>query len=133
MPRAFAAAPRVAEDQPSSSEFEASRLAPCSPVHATSPIANSPGIVVASAIVGHDAAALVVRGGDDRDRLGRHVDAELPAGRVDVGEALHQERPRAVGHVQQHAVIAGALDLGVDRAGHHVAGRQRSSSGGSAP
>src|SRR5215475_14511763 len=41
-----AAAARVEYTMPSSSEFEASRLAPCRPVNAHSPIANSPLIVV---------------------------------------------------------------------------------------
>src|SRR4051794_15696557 len=41
-----AAAARVEYTMPSSREFEASRLAPCRPVNAHSPIAYSPSIVV---------------------------------------------------------------------------------------
>ena len=37
---------RAPNTSPSSSELLARRLAPCTPVHATSPAANSPGIVV---------------------------------------------------------------------------------------
>jgi hypothetical protein len=39
---------------------------------------------------------------------------------VDTGKALHQELRIEVGHVQQHAVIARALELGVDGPGHHI-------------
>ena len=47
------------------------------------------------------APAAVVRGGHHRDRLAAHVDAQLEAAPVDVGEALGQEVGRQVGHVEQ--------------------------------
>ncbi len=71
--------------------------------------------------VGDHATALVVRGGNHRDGLHRHVDAELPAGLVDVREVVEQEPLRQVGHVEEGAVVAAPLHLGVDGAGHDVA------------
>ena len=55
--------------RPSSRLLDASRLAPCSPVRATSPAANRPGTFGAAVHVGDDAAAAVVRAGHHRDRL----------------------------------------------------------------
>ena len=75
-------------------------------------------------LVGLHAAAAVVRGGHDRDRLLAHVDAELHAAAVDVGEALDHEVARQVGHVEDDVVVAGPLELGVDGAGDDVARRQ---------
>ena len=49
------------------------------------------GQVGAAVQVGDDAAAGVVRGRHDRDRLPGDVDAELQAARVDVREVLLQE------------------------------------------
>ena len=59
----------------SSSEFEARRLAPCTPVEATSPAAHKPGERGAAVGVGRDAAHVVVRGRRDRDQLARRIDA----------------------------------------------------------
>ena len=42
-PRSMASTTRVPNTMPSSSEFDASRLAPCTPEHATSPAAHRPG------------------------------------------------------------------------------------------
>ena len=55
------------------------RLAPCSPVQAVSPIAFEVPHVGAAAQVGVDAAAGVVRRGDDRDRFLRGFDAVFKA------------------------------------------------------
>ena len=47
LPASIASTTRAAKTMPSSSEFDASRLAPCTPVQATSPAAQSPGRAVA--------------------------------------------------------------------------------------
>ena len=46
-PPRIASASRAPNTMPSSSELEASRLAPCTPVQATSPAAQRPGRAVA--------------------------------------------------------------------------------------
>jgi hypothetical protein len=46
-PRSIASTTRGPNTMPSSSELEARRLAPCTPLHATSPATQSPGSVVA--------------------------------------------------------------------------------------
>ena len=46
-PDGMRSARRAPNTMPSSSELEASRLAPCTPVQATSPTAHSPGSAVA--------------------------------------------------------------------------------------
>ena len=77
--------------------------------------------VGAAAQVGHDAAAGVVRRRHHRDRLLRHVDAELEAPRVDVGEVRVDEVRALVGDVEIDAIDAALLDLEVDGARHDVA------------
>jgi hypothetical protein len=77
-----------------------------------------------AAQVGADAAARVVGGRDHGDRLGGDVDPVLQAALRDVGEALPDEVRRHGRAVQVGAVVAGALQLCVDGARHHVAGRQ---------
>jgi hypothetical protein len=62
-----------------------------------------------------------VRRRHDRDRLHREVDPELLARLVDVREVVEQERLRQVRHVEVGAVVAAALHLRVDAAGHDVA------------
>ena len=47
LPRTIASITRGANTIPSSSEFDASRLAPWTPVHAVSPHAHSPGRALA--------------------------------------------------------------------------------------
>ncbi len=75
----------------------------------------------APAFVDDHAAAAIVRGRHHRDGHGAHVDPQLHAAGVDGGEALDQEVARQVGHVQHREVVAVALQLGVDGAGHDVA------------
>ena len=58
----------------SSSELLARRLAPCSPVPATSPHAHRPGTRATSVPVHRDAAHVVMRGRTHRDRLRRGID-----------------------------------------------------------
>ena len=67
-------AARAANTTASSSEFEASRLAPCTPVEAIRrpPRACERG---AAAFVGRDAAHVVVRGRRDRNEIARRIDA----------------------------------------------------------
>ena len=47
LPAAIASTMREPNTRPSSSEFDASRLAPCTPLHAASPHAQSPGRLLA--------------------------------------------------------------------------------------
>ena len=76
--------------------FDASRLAPCTPVQVTSPTAKNPGSAVTPVEVGRDAAAGVVRGRRDRDPIDRRVDADLAARRGDRREtARRTARPCA--------------------------------------
>ena len=62
-------ATRAPNTTASSSELEASRLAPCAPVEATSPQAHSPSTVLRPCASVSDAAHVVVRCRRDRDRL----------------------------------------------------------------
>ncbi len=66
--------------------------------------------------------ALVMGGRDHRQRLFRHVDAERQARLVDVREMLADERLPLVPDVEVDAVLAGPLELGVDRPGDDVPG-----------
>ena len=72
---------RWAKTRPSSSELDASRLAPCTPVQDTSPHAYRPVERGPAVQVGLDAAAGVVLGGGHRQRLGGRVEAQLAAAR----------------------------------------------------
>ena len=83
-PASIASTTRGANTRPSSSEFDASRLAPWTPVHAASPHAHRPGSVDAPSRSVHDAAAQVVRGRRDRQPL---------AGR---GRGRRSGRPRQI-------------------------------------
>ncbi len=76
--------------------------------------------------VGLDSAALIMRRRHHRDRLFRHVDAEPQTGFVNVREPFAQEFRRLVRDIEINTLRAGALHLGVDRAGHDVARRERS-------
>ena len=67
--------------------FEASRLAPCTPVHDTSPTAYKPGDRRRAVEAGRHATAGVVRGRGDGDALAGRVDADGPAGLGDRREA----------------------------------------------
>ena len=60
---------RAPNTSPSSSELLASRLAPWTPVHATSPAANSPGQRRPAVEIGDDAAHHVVRRRADRNAI----------------------------------------------------------------
>ena len=66
---------------PSSSEFEASRLAPCTPLQLVSPAAHKPGSDGRTVQVGDDAAALVVRGGRHRQQVDGRVEPGRRRGR----------------------------------------------------
>ena len=94
--RAMSAAARAPNTIASSSELEASRLAPCRPVEATSPTAHRPGTVERRALVGGDAAHVVVGGGCHRDRLALGIDAGSAAQGVDGGKASGKCAPIAV-------------------------------------
>ena len=80
--------------------------------------------------VGRDAAHRVVGGRLDRHRLLRRLDLQVDAGELgDVGQLLLDDLGVEVGDVEVGPVAVGAaaatlLDLLVDRAAHHVAGRE---------
>ena len=102
-----------ANTRPSSSEFDASRLAPCTPVHATSPHAHRPGSVVAPSRSVHDAAAQVVRGGRDRQPVARGVETDARHARPDRREALGEVVD--AGGVEPHVVEAALEHAAADR------------------
>ena len=72
----------------------------------------------------HHAAAGVMLGGHDRDRLARDVDAEAHQLFVDVGEVLLHEIGLAVADVEMDIIEPVALDLMVDRPRDDVARSQ---------
>ena len=89
---AIASPARAPNTAPSSSEFDASRFAPCTPVRATSPTAYRPGKRRASVQIRRHSAHEVVRGRRDGDGLARPVQAALAHGAVDRGEPAREER-----------------------------------------
>ena len=76
-PASIASTTRAPNTMPSSSEFDASRLAPCTPEQATSPAAHRPGSDGGAVEVGDDAAAEVVGGRRDRQPVAGRVEADL--------------------------------------------------------
>ena len=75
-------------------------------------------------VVGFHASALVVGGGDDRNRLRSDVDPERRAGLVDFRETFLEEFAGLARDVEKDALGAGAFHFGVDGAGHDVARRE---------
>ena len=69
--RGWAPTARAANTRPSSSELLARRLAPCRPVHATSPAANRPGMLVSphSPVCAQPGTPDVRQGGSQLDNL----------------------------------------------------------------
>ena len=88
-------ATRSANTRPSSSEFDASRFAPCTPVRATSPTAYSRFALDRPYEIGHDAAHHVVRGRRHRNQIVSRIDAARLAEREDAGKALSRTPCRA--------------------------------------
>ena len=82
------------------------------------------GQIGAAVAVHDDAAAGVMLRRHDGDRPGRHVDAEADQLFVNVGKVAAHEFGGHVADVEVDVVEAVALDLGVDRARHHVARRE---------
>ncbi len=121
-PAEIRSARRAPKTMPSRSELEASRLAPCTPVQATSPTAHRPGQGRGSPQVGDHPAREVV--GRRRDRqpvvLGVEPDGGQRGGdgREALGEALEAGRvePEVVDALLGHAGRHGPAD--------DVAGRQ---------
>jgi len=74
-----------------------------------------------AAQIGADPAADVMGGRHHRDGHLRHVDPERQTGRVDVRKVLDHECLPQVRHVEERAVVAPPLELGIDAARHHVA------------
>ncbi len=103
----------------------ARRLAPCNPVHATSPDRPQTLDSGSAAIVRGDAAAAVVRGGDHRDGFAREVDAALHADGVDAGKTFAKLVGRLVRNVEIDARLARLEHRLVDGARGNVARRQR--------
>ena len=79
LPAAIASTMRGANTSPSSSEFEASRFAPCTPEHAASPHAHSPGKRGRAVEVGGDPAREVVRGRGHRQEVDLRVEPDRSA------------------------------------------------------
>ncbi len=115
---------RSAKTRPSSREFDASRLAPCTPVQATSPQAYRPGTLGAAIEVGADPAAGVVAGGRDRDQVDRRVEAAGLAGLQDGREAVLPAVAAQVPAVEPHVRGARLAHAPHDRLGDHVARRE---------
>ena len=79
LPATIARTTRRPNTRPSSSEFDASRLAPCTPLHAVSPHAHRCGKRRRAVEIGDDAARQVVRGRRDRQPVARR-DRDRPSG-----------------------------------------------------
>ena len=113
--------------RPSSSEFDARRLAPCTPVHAASPHAQSPASVVAPSRSVHDAAGQVVRGGRDRQPVAGRVEADgaapPPDRREAVGEVVDRRWRRATGGRGRARCSRRVIARGDDVAGREVGER----------
>ena len=118
----IADAARAPKTSPSSSELLASRLAPWTPVQATSPAANSPASDVLP-FVGFDPTHDVVRSRTDRNGIEGEIEAKTPTHFRDRGKAGVYERGVQVGQRQEHCP-AGLLDFTGDAAGHHISRRQ---------
>src|SRR3546814_11982705 len=88
------------------------------------------GKIGASGKVDQHAAAGVMRGGDDRDRLPGDVDAKIEQPIVNGGKMTGDNIGRLVADVVAHAIKAEAIDIMVDLAGDEggkigcVAGRE---------
>ena len=121
-PRSMASTTRGPKTMPSSSEFDASRLAPCTPLHATSPATQSPGSVGGAVEVGDDAAAAVVGGRRDGQPVGGRVEADLGERRHDRGEPLGEALE--AGGVEPEVVDALLEHAGGDGPAHLVARQQ---------
>ena len=74
-PARIASTTRRPNTRPSSSEFDASRFAPCTPLHAASPHAQRCGERRGAVEIGDDAAREVVRGRRDRQPVLGRVEA----------------------------------------------------------
>ena len=98
---------------PSSREFEASRFAPCTPVQATSPAAQSPGSAVAPVEVGYYSTAEVVGGRRHGDPVRSRFEAQLPHRCRESREPLLELRDPA--DVEPDVVDAVFAHLGRDR------------------
>ena len=72
-----------------------------------------------------DAAALIMRSRDHRNRLLRHIDPETETGFVNVRETLFQELGRPVCDIEENALRARAFDLRINRPGHDIARGER--------
>ena len=107
---------------PSSSEFDASRLAPWTPVQAVSPAAHKPGRVVAPSRSVRTPAAEVVGRRRHRQPVPARVEAQVPHDRRQRGEASGEVVHGA--DVQPHVVDAVLAHAGGHGRGHHVAGLQ---------
>ena len=86
----------------SRSELLASRLAPCSPVDATSPQAHKTCNGAAPAPIHLDPAHVVMRGRTNRDRIADRVDACGPAERRHAREPLGSCRTERRPRIQEH-------------------------------
>ena len=70
--------------------------------------------------VGSYATATIMGSGDDGDGVPGHVDAELQAMGIDIGEATSHEAAVLVGDVEGYEIFSGSLQLIVDRPGDDI-------------
>ena len=97
-------------------------MAPCSPVEAASPAAHRPGRDVLPAVIGPQAAHMVMLRRRHRDRLTGGVDSSRQAGRCDIGKFFGERRADGLGRVEKGA--APGLQFGKHAARDDVARRQ---------
>ena len=68
-----------------------------------------------------DAAALVMRGRDDRDWFLGDVDAVTEASGIDIRKTFHDEARGLVRDIEEDVFVAAAFHFAVNGAGHNVA------------
>ena len=120
----IACAARAPKTSPSSSELLASRLAPWTPVQATSPAANSRGTEVRAPLVGVDAAHHVVRRRTDRNPIARQVETDAASTSRQSSETVRaRSRGSRCASVRIHRT-AGVLRLSRNASRHDVPRRE---------
>ena len=118
----MSAATRAPKTTASSSEFEASRLAPCKPGRRDFADRPEPRDAGASARIRGDAAHVVVLGRRDGDEIRDRVDAGGAAMGGDGRKGVVEARADGLAAIEERAAPGG--DFGKHAAGDDVAGRE---------
>ena len=118
----MASTQRAPKTMPSSSEFEASRFAPCTPVQAASPAAQRPGSAVAPSRSVSTPPRQVVGGRRDRQPVPAGIEPGLGRATWIVGKRRGEVLER--GRVEPHVLAAVFAQLAGDRPAHDVARQQ---------